>query len=63
MVSNLASALLLFESAYLEKNNSNEHNKICLPNLLNHHQTWFGWFDKLVSVSAETNEKSVLVLI
>jgi hypothetical protein len=26
----------------------------------NHHRRWFGWFDKLVSVSAETNEKLVL---
>jgi hypothetical protein len=30
----LASALLLFEIAYLERNNSNEHNKIGLFSLL-----------------------------
>jgi hypothetical protein len=27
-----------------------------------YHRRWFGWFDKLDSVSAETNEKPVLVL-
>jgi hypothetical protein len=31
-------------------------------NLLNHHGKWFGWFNELVLVSAETNEKPVLVL-
>jgi hypothetical protein len=34
MVSKLASALLLFESAYLERNNSNEHHKIGLLSVL-----------------------------
>jgi hypothetical protein len=33
MISKLASTLLLFESAYLERNNSNEHNKIGLLSL------------------------------
>jgi hypothetical protein len=34
MVSKLASTLSLFESAYLERTNSNEHHKICLLSLL-----------------------------
>jgi hypothetical protein len=34
MVSKFASTLLLFESAYLERNKSNEHNKIVKLSLL-----------------------------
>jgi hypothetical protein len=59
MISKLASTLSLIESAYLERNNSNEHHKIGLISLLqNTSLSVFCSNDPYPSTSAENPSES-----